>query len=233
MVLKLVQQGNSLPYFWPVDPTANLEPGMIAQLKTYGNQIVCGVSDGRAPIGIIDDVKTTAFTAPSTDEIVILNVENPSYDSSNRPVLPYDVKVELENPNISSSSFVTNPVSVTLNPRNGVITFLAGTLLNYDQTGSGVPDSIRTKVSYIYQIPNVVGDDSTAGNGRVTVWFDRMIFQTDQYDTSCRYPINASLFVNEQGKLTTRRISAEEFPAVAIVTAPPTSGNSFLECLWL
>jgi hypothetical protein len=63
-MLKLVQTGNALPISWPVDPTAEFEAGMIAQLYLRGNNMVCGVSDGRSPIGIIDDCKTRAFTAP-------------------------------------------------------------------------------------------------------------------------------------------------------------------------
>jgi hypothetical protein len=35
---------------------------MIGQLGVIGNNIVCGVSDGTAPLGIIDDIKVRAFT---------------------------------------------------------------------------------------------------------------------------------------------------------------------------
>jgi len=46
-------------------------------------------------------------------------------------------------------------VNVTLIPVNGVITFIGGTELNFDVTGSGNPDAIRTIVNYTYQVPNV------------------------------------------------------------------------------
>lgn len=222
--------GNTLPFSFPVDPNSEFQPGQIAQLGVMGNQVVCGVSDGRVPIGIIDDIKTHSFTAASIDEIVIA----PATGVLQNGVLvtPVDIKVELQNPVILPSSFVSDPIDVELIPRNGVIVFLAGTPLNFSMTNSGIPDSIRTRVSYTYQIPNIPGDDSTFASGRVTVWFSRIIAQTDMYDTSVRYPVNATLFVNDKGMFTTHRIS-EEFPGVAIVTAPPTSLHSSLEFLWL
>jgi hypothetical protein len=229
-VLRIVQVGNTLPFSFPVDPNSEFQPGQIAQLGVMGNQVVCGVSDGRVPIGIIDDIKTHSFTAASIDEIVIAPATG--VVQNGMLVTPMDIKVELQNPVILPSSFVSDPVDVELIPRNGVVVFLAGTPLNFSMTNSGVPDAIRTRVSYTYQIPNIPGDDSTFASGRVTVWFSRIIAQTDMYDTSVRYPVNATLFVNDKGMFTTRRIS-DEFPGVAIVTSPPTSLHSSLEFLWL
>jgi len=230
-MLKIVQVGNSLPVSYPVDPVSEFEPGMIAQLYLRGNNLVCGVSDGRAPIGIIDDFKTRAFTAPSIDEEIIVPVPM-VVTQNNQLVTGADVKWELRNPNVIPSSFITSPVDVALIPRNGVIVFPAGTALNFDLDGDGIPDSIRTIVSYTYQIPNVSGDDSTMGSGHVTVWFQRGIFATDMFESAQRYPLNAILFVSENGKLTTSQ-SSEDLPGVAIVTGPPTAAFSSLEFMWL
>jgi hypothetical protein len=229
-MLKLVQVGNSLPISYPVDPTAEFEPGIIGQLYLRGNNLVAGVSDGKAPFGIIDDYKTRAFTAPSIDEIVI--AASPAVEQNGRLVTPIDIRQELKNPNIIPSSFITAPVDVVLVPRNGVVIFPAGTPLNFDLDGDGIFDSIRTVVSYTYQIPNVSGDDSTAGSGKLTLWFQKGIFQTDMYESNQRYPINGILFVSENGKLTTSQPN-EEYPAVAMVTGPPSSAFSSLEFLWL
>jgi hypothetical protein len=230
MVLKLVQVGNALPVSYPVDPSAEFEPGMLAQLYLRGNNIVCGPSDGRAPIGILDDFKTRAFTAPSIDEVVIASAPGTQYGG--QWITPIDVRQELKNPNIIPSSFITSPVDVQLVPRNGVVVFPAGTPLNFDLDGDGIPDAIRTVVSYTYQIPNVSGDDSTAGSGKVTVWFQRGIYQTDLYETNQRYPINQILFSSENGKLTSSQPSSD-YPGVAIVTGPPSAAFSTLEFLWL
>lgn len=228
-MLRLVQVGNSLPFSFPVDPNAEFQPGQIAQLNVMGNQIVCGVSDGTAPIGIIDDIKTNSFTSASIDEVVI--VPTVGVMSNGKLVTPMDIKTELENPNIVERSFLTD-VDVLLIPRNGVIVIPQGTELNFDNAGTGTPDSVRVVVSYTYQVPNVPGDDSTMGSGRVTVWFQRIIAQTDQFETNQRYPVNANLFVSETGLLTTRMPSPNH-AAVAIVTAPPTSLQGSLEFLWL
>jgi hypothetical protein len=228
-MLRLTQIGNSLPVSYPVDPTAQFSPGMVGQLKLHGNSIVCGVSDGTAPLGIIDDTRQTAFYAPSVDETVI----EPAVGRmvGGKLVSVTDVKSELQNSNIMESSFVSN-IRVILKPRNGVIVFPAGTELNFDADGDGISDSIRAIVSYTYQVPNVPGDDSTIGNGRITIWFQRMIFSTDQYEVNQRYPLNAPLFVSEAGLLTTRQPS-EDHPTIAIVLAPPTARNTFLEVLYL
>lgn len=231
-MLRIIQVGNTLPFSFPVDPNSEFQPGQIAQLGVMGNQVVCGVSDGRVPIGVIDDIKTHSFTAASVDEIVIAPAVGVMDPNTGRLLTPVDIKVELQNPVILPSSFVSDPVDVELIPRNGVVVFLAGTPLNFSMTNSGVPDAIRTRVSYTYQVPNVPGDDSTFASGRVTVWFSRIIAQTDMYDTAVRYPVNATLFVNDKGMLTTRRVS-EEFPGIAIVTGPPTSIHSSLEFLFL
>lgn len=231
-MLRLVQVCNSIPFTFPVDPNAEFQPGMIAQLTVMGNNVVCGVSDGTVPIGIIDDVKTRAFFAPSVDEIIIAGPIAGITGPGGSLITPTDVKMELENPNVVASSFTSDPVDVELIPRNGVIIFLAGTPLNFDADGDGIPDSIRTRVNYTYQVPNVPGDDSTQGSSRVTVWFTRLIAQTDQYETNQRYPINANLFVSEEGKLTTRQPSPNH-PGVAIVTGTPTSVFSSLEFLWI
>ena len=220
MVLRLIQVGNSLPFSWPVDISATFLPGNFAQLTASGNSIVATVSNGTAPIGIIDDIKTNAFTAVSWDESIIVpatGVPGPG----GILVTPIDIKTELRNANILPDSFISIPVSVQLIPRNGVIIFPAGTQLNFDNGGTGTPNAIKTNVRYTYQIPNILGDDSTQGSQRVTVWFQRGIFQTDVFDTAASYPLNANLFVNEKGMLTTKQIMPNS-PSVAICTSPPS-----------
>lgn len=230
-MFRIVQTGNSLPYSWPVDPSAEFQPGQCAQLTAIGNQVMATVSNGSAPIGIIDDIKTRAFTSNAWDETIVApatGVPGPG----GQLVTPVDIKIELNNPNILPASFISIPVDVQLIPRNGVIIFPAGTPLNYDLLGTGSPNAIKTNVRYTFQIPNIIGDDSTIGSHRVTVWFQRMIFQTDQFETNQIYPLNSNLFVSEIGLLTTRQ-PAPNYPAVALVTAPPTPIMGTLEVLWL
>ena len=72
-MLKVIHSGNAMPLSLPIDPTSEFQPGMFAQLGLLGNDTVATVSDGSAPLGIIDDVRTTAFTKSQIDEIVIIN----------------------------------------------------------------------------------------------------------------------------------------------------------------
>lgn len=230
-MLRLIQVGNSLPMSYPVDISSTFQPGAIGQLKLIGNDIVIGLSDGTAPLGIIDDVRTNAFTQPVVDEIVIIPANGIDtdgyyyYTHSNS-------KQELANANLLRTSFMSNYEGLILNPVNGILTLPAGSLLNYDSDGDGHADSVRTIVNYVYQVPSIPGDDTTTGSNRVTLWFQRGIFATDQFDTLQRYPINATLFVNENGILTTKQNSAMH-PGVGIVTASPSANINTLEFLWL
>lgn len=231
-MLRLIQIGGSMPFSFPVDPSAEFQPGQIAQLTTYGNQTVCTVSDGTAPIGVIDDIKTNSFQSVSRDEVIIGGPIQGVVGPNGTLVTPVDIKVELDNAGVVANSFVSDPLDVSLNIKNGVITFIAGTELNCDLDGDGIPDSLKTTVSYTYYVPNIPGDDSTLGSGRITVWFQRFIGQTTMYDTTQRYPINANLFVNEEGKFTTKQPS-QYHPGFALVTGSPSSVFDSLEFLLL
>lgn len=228
-MLRLVQVGNTLPASFICDPSAEFQPGQIAELTIIGNQVMATVSNGTAPIGVIDDIKTKAFTNVSWNETIIVPAVG-VLNTAGKYVTPIDIKAELKKPNIIPASF-NSTVKVVLNPINGVVTFLAGTELTTDLTGSGTPNAIKTIVNYTYYVANIPGDDSTAGSLRVTVWFNRMFFQTDQFETNQQYPVRANLYVSETGFLTTRRPS-NIHPAVAMVTAPPTPINPMLEVLW-
>lgn len=207
---------------------------MCAQLSLIGNNVVATVSNGLSPVGIIDDQKTRAFTSNSWDETVLAPVDpsNITTNANNQLVNVSDIKMELQNPNVLPTSFVSIPVPVQLVPRNGVIVFPAGTALNYDLLGTGVPNAIKTLVRYSFQIPNIIGDDSTAGSNRVTIWLNRGLFSTDCFESNQTYPLNANLFVSELGFLTTRQY-ATNIPSVGLVTGPPTAIDPFLQFLWL
>jgi hypothetical protein len=228
-LLRLIQVGNTLPLSFPVSPTDAFQPGQIAQLKVIGNEIVCGVSDGTAPLGIIDDANTSAFTSPVTDEVAIVPVV--AISDGYQLVTATDTNHALRFPNIVRSSFVADIEGIVLNEINGIITVSAGTPLNFDSDNDGVLDSVRVIVSYIYRVANIPGDNTTAGSGRITVWFQRGIFETDQFDTTQRYVVNATLFCNADGLFTTQQPSASH-PGIAMVTGPPTGIVETLEFLW-
>lgn len=230
-MLRLISIGNGLPVSYPVDPTATFEPGQIAQLKVLGNEVVCGVSDGTAPFGIIDDINTSAFTAPIKDEIVDISVVGIN-DGYGNYISAAEAMQTLSFANIVRSSFISDVENITLNDINGVVIAPAGSEINYDKDGDGIPDTIRIIVSYIYRIPNIPGDNSTLNSGRITVWFVRGIYETDQYDTTQKYVVNATLFVNSEGKLTTKQ-GSNSCPGIALCTCPPTGLNSTIEFLWI
>ena len=230
-MLKVIHSGNALPMSLSVDPTAEFEPGMFAQLGLIGNDIVAGVSDGTAPLGIIDDVRTSAFTKAQIDEIVLVDAQASIIDTNGKRVSTVDVTGVLEYPNIIDNSF-TSTISIVLNSVNGVITIPAGTELNYDSTGDGTNDSFKVVVNYIYRIAGKPGDDTTVGSGRVTIHYQRGIYATDQFDTTQAYPLNTTLYVGLDGKLSSAQ-PTESHPGVAICTGPPSASIGTLEFLLL
>lgn len=226
-MLRLIHVPNALPVgFFPVDPTVEFEPGQIGGLRNLGAEVVCTISDGTTvpPLGIIDDWKTRALSRASMNEEVVITAAD---DGSGKSLV--DAMGYLQNPSVIESSFVST-VPVVLNPVNGTITAPAGTPLNFDSNLDGKNDSIKVVCSYAYSVPDVPGDDTTAASGKVTLWVHRGIYQTDQFDTTVAYPLNATLFVTNDGKLTSRDTGS---PGIAIVTGPPSSLVGQLQLMWL
>jgi len=230
-MLKIIQAGNALPTSYPVDISSTFQPGQIGQMKLVGQDLVVGLSDGTAPLGIIDDIRTAAFTQTIYNEIVIIRGVDVYSDGYNF-YTGKDAKQELNNAGLLASSFVADYEGLILNPINGILTLPENSVLNWDENGDGLYDSVKTIVNYVYQVPSLPGDDTTIGSNRLTIWFQRGIFATDQFDSLQRYPLNATLFVNESGKFTTRQLTANH-PGVALVLGPPNALDGTLEFMWL
>ena len=230
-MLKVIHTGNAMPMSLPVDPTAEFQPGMFAQLGLIGNDIVASISDGTAPLGIIDDVRTTAFTKAQVDEIITIDAQSSEVDANGKRVSAVDVTGVMEYPNIIQNSF-TSTISVLLNSVNGVVTVPAGTELNHDANGDGINDSFSIVVNYIYRVAGKPGDDTTIGSGRVTLHYQRGIYATDQFDTTQVYPVNCTLYVGLDGKLTSSQ-PTEGHPGVALCTGPPSAAIGTIEFMLL
>ena len=229
-MFRVIQAGLSRPIDYNASPNDSFEPGMIAQLKLIGNDVVLGVSDGRAPLGIIDAIRTNAFSKAEIDEV--LDVEVPVFWDGYNFITTINTIGELRNSNIVSDSFVCDIEGLILSPVNGNLHVPAGTVANYSTTGSAIPDAVRTTCRYNYRVPNLPGDDSTVGSGKMAIWFGRGIYQTDIFETAVPYALNATLFVSENGKFTTEQSSTDK-PGVGMVIIPPSGHNSVLEFLWL
>lgn len=231
-MLRIIQTGSGLPVSYTVDPTAEFQPGQIAQLKVMGNEVVCGVSDGTAPLGIIDDINTSAFTAPVNDMVIIIPCVGIDDGYGNYfSVVSAEKRIEGYS-NVVRSSFVADVPGLILHDINGVIEVPEGTQLNYDADGDGIKDSMRIVISFIYKISNIPGDNTTIGSNKITVWFSRGVYETDQYDTTAQYVLNATLYCNLDGFLTTNQPSPSH-PGVAMLTGPPTALNNTIEFMWM
>lgn len=221
---------SSSPYgLFPIDPSAVFEPGMIGGLIEISGETFCTVSNGTTipPFGIIDDVNTTAFRRPVIDDLVFIpspGVQTPGYGGL---VNPSPVMGRLREVNIVSETFAAD-VAVQLDPKHGVITVPAGTPLNH-RNANGEYDGFEILTSYQYQVPDIPGDSSVAATGLVTLHIFRGIYETDQYDTTVDFPINAPLFCGLDGKLTSKVNGS----ALGTVAYRPSALNGSLSFLWL
>ena len=217
-MLKVIHSGNALPMSLSVDPTAEFEPGMFAQLGLIGNDIVASV-------------RTSAFTRAQVDEVVVINAQSSEIDDNGNRVSTVDVTGVLEFPHIIESSF-TSTISIVLNTVNGVMTVPSGTELNHDSSGDGTYDSFKIVTNYIYRIAGKPGDDTTVGSGRITIHYQRGIYATDQFDTTQMFPVNCTLYVGLDGKLTSSQ-PTDNHPGVAVCTGPPSAAIGTLEFMLL
>lgn len=182
----------------------------------------------------MDEVRVHAFSQPQVDEEIIFGpdlIGTPGSGPGGQLITTHDVMTTLQNPSIVKGSF-TADYPVIINTRNGVAKILAGSFLNYASIPGGSIDSIKIITSYIYQVPDLPGDDSTIGSGRITVWFTRMIAATDIYSTLVDYPLNCPLYSGLDGKFTSKPPFVNA-PAVAINIGPPTAIDNMLTFLFL
>lgn len=215
---------------WPVDPSVEFEPGMIAGLIEVGGDILATVSDGCTipPVGIIDDAKTEAFSRPSLDEPVFVPAAGVP-DQYGGIVSTVDTMGQLEHVNIIPQSFVSS-MDVDLNPRNGIIIVPAGTELNViDPGGDPQKTGFEILVSYAYQVPDLPGEDTTAGSGKISIHIFRAIHATNQFDPVVEYPLGGPLYCGRDGKIT----SEPNGPIIGMTTAPPSILINEIEFLWL
>ena len=93
---------------------------------------------------------------------------------------------------------------------------------------SGIIDDIKTDT-----------EDSTKGTNRITVWVNKMVFVTDQFDMTKEYTKYAKLYCNNNGLFTTDEIVRQNYLKkdddllCGIVLEAPTALNPTLTALWL
>lgn len=61
--------------------------------------------------------------------------------------------------------------------------------------------------------------------------FQRCLIETHNYDTNQRYPINANLYIDIEGRFSTKQ-SYVNSPVVGMVTGYPSAYDSSLQLVW-
>jgi len=185
--------------------------GFITPNSTTGDpEVQLATSGTTGLLGVIDDNKTTSFSATVVNEVV----------ASGATALAHANIIAA-----SDSSVLASPSgTITLSSRtNGTIVV------------TNMAPNTTTTVSYSYVIPGKAGDDTTLASGKCTIWLQEGEYSTDVYELSngvliSTYTVGTKLYVadntyGQQGRLTTRTIGAQQ---VAYVTKAPTAGNPFL-----
>jgi len=231
-----VHVGNGLPVgFYNVDFSCEFQAGMMGGLTVVAGEVVMSVANGTTipPYGILDDYKDSSFQRTIRNDLQVVNVPSVALavDDDGDLTTSIELMATLDHSNLIASTFAGNVDNVVLNATNGVVTFPAGSKLNFDMDGDGTLDSIKIVSSYVYRVSNVPGDDSCAASGKVTVWHSRGEYITDQYEPSQPYPINAILFCSCNGKFTTQP-EDDASPGIGSVTATPTALDSTMQLVW-
>lgn len=205
------------------------QAGMIAGLIEIAGDIFVSVSDGCTipPVGILDDVKTEAFSKNSLDEFLFVPASGVN-DGHGNLISSVDVMGFLKNTNIIPKSFVST-MDVLLNPVNGTVTIPAGSILNKINANDPTKTGFEILLSYMFQIPDLPGEDTTAGSGKVSVHIFRGVFQTDQMDPVTEYPLMCPLYCGRDGRFT----SQPNGPIIAVCLAPPSVLINEIEVMWL
>lgn len=204
----------------PVDPLTSFEEGDLLHWSS-GGWVKSG--DGTASVlrGIAGVVKKSTLTGAVINEQVIL---------------PGTTAVPLNHANVSNDrvtditggTVYVNGTDYTLNATNGTIARIP--------TG-GIGDGDTVLVSYLYQrtaeeVEEEVGKnirndlDETFGSGNVVVLTGDCEIHTDRFDTSKAYAINAVLYDNGDGLLTSDGTGGKV--AVGRVKKSPTANDAFL-----
>jgi len=230
-----IHTGSAMPVgFYNVDFTSEFQAGMIGGLTVVAGEVVMSVANGTTipPYGILDDFKSASFQRTIRNDVTIISVPEIARgtDSDGDIINTIDVNGVLDHSNIIGTTYASD-IDLTLNTTNGMITAGIGTKLNFDLDGDGAFDSVKIISSYVYRVPNIPGDDTTAASGKVTIWNARGEYVTDQYVTNVAYPINATLFCDPCGRFTTNPVD-DCSPGIAMVTATPTHLDSTLQLLW-
>ena len=217
---------------YPADPNVTFEAGQVAQFQWNDEGYVeLTVSDGTRPCGLIDDDRTTAYTAPVIREEVILSgTTAANLDYANWQDDSWHV--EDVNENKYTSSYFTAVET------NGLIARTTPDIPanNYDPDGGVNYTHLKVWVTYRYSIPGYPGSDSTLGSGNLTVWFKPGTYRTSMYDTTRPYQTNDTLYVGSGvstapllGYVTNEDTGSKK---VGYVVRPPTSANPSLDFYW-
>ncbi len=205
------------PGWRKVDPSATFMAGQVANLEadaTTGEPILTVAinTDTTGVIGLFYCHKTTAFyktvvnesqtfgTSPNTSALIFLNHANVKSGS----VLITDT---------DGNAFTITTDWSLYSATNGVILRTSA--------GTAPTASETVLVSYQYEDPQLYGIDQTLGSGMAATLEGVGDIATLVYDTSKQYTLNASLYVNSSGYIT----STGGSKAIGKVTKVPDAEN--------
>lgn len=193
-----------------IDPSAAFVAGQLAKLGTLNNEPVVQTvsSTGDVAIGIFFTENTTLFYRPSVAE---------EHTFGENAAAPNDIYL---NPYVKADSYIvtdgasttyTLTTDYTINTTNGVVT---NALAAIGATGT-------VYVTYLYKDINLSGINQPLGSGKSALMEGVGDIATLAYDTTCAWTLNAVVYYDATGYLTTTAGSS----AIGIVTKVPTSSD--------
>ena len=210
--------GLTNPGYRAVNSSAEFIAGMAATLDSSGELIVANNTTTKV-IGLFYNHKTTSFYRPVIDEKVTFGT------SPNSATVGY-----LKHANLKGAAGTNVVVRSAINGGGTVYDYAAsgndyrvsytnGTITT--STGSSIGSTDTVYVSYMYEDPNLVGIDQTLGAGLCATLEDSGEIATLAYDAKYAYAVNADVYINSAGYLT----SATGSKIIGFVTKSPTADS--------
>ncbi len=208
--------------FYKVDPSSEWEEGQVATLVQIGGDVLAKkyeAGSGEVPLGIFWFPKTTTLTRVDIESVTLIGTTPVNLRHAN--LVSGSERVT----NLTGTTVYTAGTDYDINYTNGTIARIA--------TG-GIGDGETVIVRYRFNI--LAKDlarmpqrfervpDATIGSGTITIAKGPAEIYTDQYDTSKGYTVNALLYANSEGKIT----SQAGGPVIGKVIDPPSIGFPLL-----
>lgn len=211
--------------FWPVDPNASIQAGMVAFLRNIGGVATATVAaSGTVPIGTFWKDAETGFFRTTVEQHSFAAAGTFSVNGGNFRGTAF-VKIT----NSTNAITYTQGTDYTINTTSGVVTRVAGgTIVALQTVNVWYTYSITARDIQRFGTGSNYdrAPDDTQGSGKIAVVEGWAHIYTDQFDPTQTYNLNASLYPDANSRWTTNNLGT--YSMIGRVIQTPSVASPFL-----